>query len=80
MNKRNRGSWMAGSGCLFAFLPIITALIGGLVTGGNPWSESSGAGSVIWLMFLTLPIGLIVFIVGLVLRARDQHKQTPPQV
>lgn len=80
MNKRNRGSWMAGSGCLFAILPIMIALIGSLVTGGNPWSEGSGTGSVIWLMFLTLPIGAIVFIVGLVFRARDNREQTPPQV
>jgi len=77
MNKQNRGSLLAGSGCLLGILPIIIALVGGLVTGGNPWSEGSGAGSVIWLMFLTLPIGLIVFIVGLVLRARDKRKPTP---
>jgi hypothetical protein len=31
------------------------------------WDESSGTGTFIWLMFLTLPVGLLLVVIGLVM-------------
>ena len=31
------------------------------------WDEGSGTGAYIWLMFMTLPIGLLLVVIGLVM-------------
>ncbi len=30
------------------------------------WDEGSGTGAYIWFMFLTLPVGLLLVVIGLV--------------
>ena len=65
---------------LVAFSPLALAFLS-TPPGGNMWSEGGdGGGSAIWLMILTLPLGLVIGIVGLVflimgLVTKSQPKQ-----
>jgi hypothetical protein len=54
-------------GLAFAFSPFFLAVIAAAASGGNPLSEGGGGtGAVMWLMILTLPLGAVVSVVGLV--------------
>ena len=55
------------AGLLFAISPILLAFITSLFQGGSMWDEGSGTGAYIWLMFLTLPVGFLVVLIGLVM-------------
>jgi len=54
-------------GLLFAVSPILLAFVTSLFQGGSMWDESSGTGTFIWFMFFTLPIGLLLVVIGLVM-------------
>jgi TRAP-type C4-dicarboxylate transport system permease small subunit len=56
------------AGLIFAISPILLAFITSLFQGGSMWDESSGTGAYIWLMFLTLPVGSLLMLIGLVLQ------------
>jgi uncharacterized membrane protein YhaH (DUF805 family) len=55
------------AGLIFAISPILLAFITSLFQGGSMWNESSGTGAYIWLMFLTLPVGSLLVLIGLVM-------------
>jgi uncharacterized membrane protein YhaH (DUF805 family) len=55
------------AGLLFAISPILLAFITSLFQGGSMWNEGTGTGAYIWLMFLTLPVGFLVVLIGLVM-------------
>jgi uncharacterized membrane protein len=55
------------AGLIFAISPILLAFIASLFQGGSMWNEGSGTGGYIWLMFLTLPVGFLLVLIGLVL-------------
>ncbi len=59
------GGITMGCGAIFAFFPMIIAMIS-TAPGSNMWSEgdSNSGGSALWLMMFTFPIGLIMMIVG----------------
>jgi uncharacterized membrane protein YhaH (DUF805 family) len=57
------------AGLIFAISPIILAFITSLFQGGSMWDEGSGTGGYIWLMFLTLPVGSLLVLIGLVMMA-----------
>ena len=61
---------------VFAISPFLLALIlYPFVGGGN---ESEGVGALPWLVFLTAPISVMVFVVGLVLAITGRpHSRTP---
>ena len=54
-------------GLLIAISPILIAFITSIFQGGSMWDEGSGTGGYIWLMFLTLPIGFLLVVVGLIM-------------
>ena len=56
------------AGLIFAISPILLAFITSLFQGGSMWDEGSGTGGYIWLMFLTLPVGSLLILIGLVLQ------------
>jgi len=56
------------AGLIFAISPILLAFITSLFQGGSMWDEGSGTGAYIWLMFLTLPVGSPLILIGLVLQ------------
>ena len=56
------------AGLIFAISPILLAFITSLFQGESMWDEGSGTGAYIWLMFLTLPVGSLLILIGLVLQ------------
>jgi hypothetical protein len=63
------------AGLIFAISPILLAFITSLFQGGSMWDEGSGTGAYIWLMFLTLPVGSLLILIGLVLQIiRKLHR------
>jgi hypothetical protein len=55
------------AGLLFAISPILLAFITSLFQGGSMWDEGSGTGGYIWFMLLTLPVGFLLVVIGLVM-------------
>jgi hypothetical protein len=55
-------------GLFFAFLPLLLAFVLGVIQGVSMWDEGSGTGAYIWLMILTLPVGFLLVVIGLVLK------------
>ncbi len=55
------------TGLIFAMSPILLAFVTSLFQGGSMWDEGSGTGGCIWFMFLTLPVGFFLVVVGLVM-------------
>ena len=55
------------TGLILAVSPILLAFVTSLFQGGSMWDESSGTGAYIWLMFLTLPVGFVLVVIGLVM-------------
>jgi hypothetical protein len=55
------------AGLIFAISPILLAFITSLFQGGSMWDEGNGTGGYIWLMFLTLPVGFLLVVIGLVM-------------
>lgn len=56
------------AGLLFAILPIALSFITSLFQGGSMWNESSGTGGYMWLLFLTMPVGFVLIVIGLVMQ------------
>jgi hypothetical protein len=54
-------------GLIFALSPILIAFVTSLFQGGSMWDENSGTGAYIWLMLLTLPVGFLIVVIGLVM-------------
>ena len=55
------------AGLIFAISPILLAFITSLFQGSSMWDEGSGTGGYIWFMFLTLPVGFLLVVIGLVM-------------
>ena len=55
------------AGFLVAVSPIALSFVTSLFQGGSMWNESSGTGAYIWLLFLTLPVGFLLVVIGLVM-------------
>ena len=55
------------TGLIFAISPIVLAFVTSIFQGGSMWDEGSGTGAYIWLMFMTLPIGLLLVVIGFVM-------------
>jgi uncharacterized membrane protein YhaH (DUF805 family) len=55
------------AGLIFAISPILLAFITSIFQGGSMWDEGSGTGGYIWLMFLTLPVGSLLVLIGLIM-------------
>ena len=55
-------------GLVFAFAPLLIAFVTGLIQGVPMWDEGSGTGAYIWLMMLTLPVGFILVVIGIVMK------------
>jgi TRAP-type mannitol/chloroaromatic compound transport system permease small subunit len=54
------------AGLIFAISPILLALVSSLFQGGSMWDEGSGTGGYIWFLMMTLPVGFVLFVIGLV--------------
>jgi hypothetical protein len=61
--------WLLAAGVAVASAPLVVSGLVALVTGGSMWDESQGSGAILWLMVLTVPLGILMAIAGLVAAA-----------
>ena len=72
-NTVRTGGILAGAGCLFGLAPLIISLLAAAM--------GSGIGNVLhWYTFFTAPVGLVVFIVGIVMAIVAASKRTPSEL
>jgi hypothetical protein len=55
-------------GLLVTFAPLLIAFVTGLIQGVSMWDEGSGTGAYIWLMIMTLPVGFVLVVIGIVMK------------
>lgn len=55
-------------GLLIALLPILLAFSTSLLNGTSIFDEGSGSGAYLWLLMLTVPIGLLLVVIGLLVK------------
>jgi hypothetical protein len=55
-------------GLLIALLPILLAFFTSLIYGTSIFDEGSGSGAYLWLLMLTVPIGLLLVVIGLLVK------------
>lgn len=72
--QKKRRSPLVLSGVIFGISPLLFSLVASIFV-EDALNESTALGTVPWLMFLTLPIGFVIVIVGLAIGARDIGKQ-----
>lgn len=51
-------------GLAIAFTPLILSFVTSIFQGGSMWNESSGTGSYLWLMILSVPVGFFMMFAG----------------
>ena len=67
--KKPRSPLVLG-GVIFGFSPLLFSLVASIFV-DDAFNESTALGSTPWLMFLTLPIGFVIVMVGLATGARN---------
>ncbi|MFZ4108524.1 MAG: hypothetical protein ACOYK4_05905 [Candidatus Planktophila sp.] len=53
------------AGLIFAVSPLVLALVTSIFQGGSMWDEGGGTGTYIWFMMLTMPVGFVMVVIGL---------------
>ena len=61
-------------GLLIAVFPIICAFLFSLFNGGSMFDEGSGGGGYLWLLMISVPIGLLLIIIGLTISLFKRFK------
>lgn len=62
------GAWLAGLALPFGISPLVLGLILAPLTCGADANEANcGAAVLPWFMFMTIPLGFLMFIAGLVM-------------
>ena len=74
LGQKKRRSPLVLGGMIFAISPLLFSLVASIFV-DNAFNESTALGSTPWLMFLTLPIGFVLVMVGLITGARDMGNQ-----
>ena len=62
------------AGLLIAVFPIICAFLFSLFNGSSMFDESSGGGGYLWLLMISVPIGLLLIIIGLIVSLFKRFK------
>ena len=62
------------AGLLIAVFPIICAFLFSLFNGGSMFDEGSGGGGYLWLLMISLPIGLLLIVIGLIVSLFKRFK------
>lgn len=58
---------MTAGGVVFGFLPLLVTLVGSIFVDDAFNEGTNGLGTLPWLTIITLPIGAIIVVVGLVI-------------
>jgi hypothetical protein len=70
LGQKKRISPLVLGGVIFGISPLLFSLVASIFV-DDAFNESTALGTAPWLMFLTLPIGFVIVIVGLSTGARD---------
>lgn len=62
------------AGLLIAVFPIICAFLFSLFNGGSMFDEGSGGGGYLWLLMISVPIGLLLIVIGLTISLFKRFK------
>ena len=68
--QKKRRSPLVLGGMIFAISPLLFSLVASMFS-DDAFNESTALGATPLLMFLTLPIGVVIFIVGLAIGTRN---------
>ena len=72
--QKKRRSPLVLGGMIFAISPLLFSLVASIFV-DDAFNESTALGSTPWLMFLTLPIGFVIVMVGLTTGARNMRNR-----
>ena len=61
-------------GLIVAFLPIALAFITSLINGTSMFDESSGSGAYLWLLMVTVPVGVAIFVIAAIVKLAKRRK------
>ena len=61
-------------GLFIAFLPIAIAFITSLINNVSMFDEGSGSGGYLWLLMGTVPIGLLLVVIGAIVALIKRFK------
>jgi len=59
---------------IVAFLPIALAFITSLINGTSMFDEGSGSGGYLWLLMGSVPLGVAIFVIALVVKLAKRTK------
>ena len=61
-------------GLIIAFLPIALAFITSLLNGTSMFDEGSGSGTYLWLLMVTVPVGMAIFVIAAIVKLAKGRK------
>ena len=61
------------AGLVIAFLPIVLAFISSLISKTSMFDEGSGTGTYLWLLIISVPIGLLLIVIGLIAKLLKRY-------
>ena len=59
---------------IVAFLPIALAFIASLINGTSMFDEGSGSGGYLWLLMVTVPVGVAIFVIAAIVKLIKRRK------
>jgi hypothetical protein len=59
---------------IIAFLPIALAFITSLLNGTSMFDEGSGSGGYLWLLMVTVPLGMAIFVIAAIVKLAKRRK------
>ncbi len=64
MGKRRTGSKVILSGFIVMIAPAVIAMIGSWLGSTGAYDEGTGWGAMWWLMIVTIPLGVVIMVIG----------------
>jgi len=61
-------------GLFITLLPILLAFVTSLINGTSMFDEGSGSGGYLWLLMGTMPIGLLLIVIGAIVALFKRSK------
>ena len=62
------------AGLIFAISPILLAFVTSLINNVSMFDEGSGSGGYLWLLMGTVPIGLLLVVIGAIVALFKRFK------
>ena len=57
-----------------AFLPIALAFVTSLLNGTSMFDEGSGSGGYLWLLMVSVPLGVAIFVIAAIVKLAKRRK------